>query len=82
MAKHTVKVSTPQTTLGKADVVFEVFEDGAKLGELGISTGAAVWYPNGASYARKLSWGKLKTLFEQNGAKRAESKKRRSSPNP
>lgn len=43
MAKHTVKVATPQLTLGKADVVFEVFENESKLGELCISTGAAVW---------------------------------------
>jgi hypothetical protein len=82
MAKHTVKVATPQLTLGKADVVFEVFEDESKLGELCISTGAAVWYPTGASYAKKLSWAKLNALFIEHGADRAESKKRRSSTKP
>ncbi|MDI4633147.1 hypothetical protein J7U46_08825 [Pelomonas sp. V22] len=78
MPKHAVTVTTPTLTLGKADTVFEVVQDDQKLGELRISTGAAVWYRNGVSYGKKLSWSKLADLFAEHGTARAETKKRTS----
>lgn len=76
MPKHAVTVTTPTLTLGKADAIFEVVQDEQKLGELRISTGAAVWYRSGASYGKKLSWSKLADLFANHGTDRAETKKR------
>ena len=78
MPVHAVTVTTPALTLGKADFVFEVVQDGQKLGELRISSGAAVWYRSGVSYGKKLSWTKLAELFGEHGTDRAETKKRAS----
>lgn len=74
MAKHIVEVTPPTFELGKADTIFAVNQDGSKLGELRISQGAAVWYPNGATYAKKLSWTQLAKAFDELGTHRAEKK--------
>ncbi len=74
MAKHVVEVTPPMFELGKADTIFAIKQDGSKLGELRISHGAAVWYPNGASYAKKLTWTQLAKAFDELGTHRAEKK--------
>ena len=83
MAKHVVEVTSPKSVLGKADTIYEIFtindddsEPGKprKLGELRISHGAVVWYPTGASYAKKLTWTQLAKVFDEHGTHRAEKK--------
>lgn len=74
MAKHTIEVTPPTFELGKVDAIFAIKQDGAKFGELRISHGAAVWYPTGATYAKKLSWAQLAKAFDVLGSQRAEKK--------
>ena len=83
MAKHVVEVTSPMFELGKADTIYEIFtinDDDSKpgkrrkLGKLCISHGAAVWYPNGATYAKKLTWTQLAKAFDESGTHRAEKK--------
>ena len=74
MAVHKVNVSLPDQELGKADAIFSIKKDGSKLGQLHISSGAAVWFPANKQYGYKLSWAKLSELFEEHGTERAEKK--------
>ena len=74
MPKHVVEVTPPTFELGKADTIFAINQDGSKFGELRISHGAAVWYPTGASYAKKLTWTQLAKAFDEFGTHRAEKK--------
>lgn len=74
MATHIVEFAPPTLVLGKADVIFKVRQGTKKLGELRISHGPAVWYPNGATYAKKLSWTQLAKAFDELGTHRAEKK--------
>jgi hypothetical protein len=57
MPSHWVEMKIPTTKVVQhADVVFEVFDDEGKLGELRISQGGVDWYPRGAQIPAKLSW--------------------------
>ncbi len=53
---HEVRFELPRRALGKENLVFEVDEDGERLGTLLISKGAVVWYPGRAKKGYKLSW--------------------------
>lgn len=74
MAVHKVSLGVPTVELGKADVTFSIRKDSAKLGQLHISNGAAVWFPANKQYGYKLSWAKLAQLFEEHGVEKAEKK--------
>ena len=72
LATHRVLLTTPPLEVGKADVRIDIRKDDEKLGELRISHGSAVWFPNGNTYGYKLSWSKIDELFVEHGQKKAE----------
>lgn len=53
------------------DVVFKVYREGEKFGELRISQGAVVWRGRKDKDGRKLGWKRLDRLFQEEG-RRAE----------
>ena len=69
MAAHEVDITLPKRELGRADAIFDVKADGATLGALHISRGAAVWFPAGTTYGFKLGWQKLGELMQEHGSK-------------
>lgn len=69
MAVHNVSFTIPARELGKADAEFVVKRDKAKLGELRISNGSVVWFPNGNSYGYKMPWADLGNLLVEHGAR-------------
>jgi hypothetical protein len=51
--------------LGKVDVVFEVYIDDTKRGELHLSKGGVDWWPrNSKTNRRTKSWSKLAEFLE------------------
>ena len=73
MAKHDVFFNIPQRALGKADVEFQVKQDGIVLGTLAVSNGSLVWFPKKTSYGYKMGWSKFDELM-QNEASRFEKR--------
>jgi hypothetical protein len=66
MPSHLVEMKIPTTKVVQhADVVFEVFDDDGKLGELRVSQGGVDWYPRGAKLPAKLSWEQLARVLEE-----------------
>jgi hypothetical protein len=57
--EHHVEFTIPYRELGKCDIVFHVWGDGEKLGELQISKGSLVWYPKGPTHGHKISWAQF-----------------------
>ncbi len=53
------------------DVVFKVYEDGQKFGELRVSRGAVVWRGRFDQIGRKIGWRKFDLLMQEE-AGRAE----------
>ena len=74
MSLHDVNISAPTLQIGKADVVFDIKQDGKKLGALHISHGAIVWFPLKAPYGRKLTWSQLDSVFDTHGTRKAEKR--------
>jgi hypothetical protein len=74
MARHDVFFSVPQRALGKADVEFQVKQDGNVLGMLAVSNGSVVWFPKGTTYGFKINWTKFDRLM-QGEATRFEKRK-------
>lgn len=72
VATHRVLLTTPPLEVGKADVRLDIRKNDEKLGELRVSHGSAVWFPNGNMYGYKLSWTKIDELFIEHGQKKAE----------
>jgi hypothetical protein len=65
MPSHLVEMKIFMTKVVQhADVVFEVFDDDGKLGELRVSQGGVDWYPRGAQIPAKLSWEQLARVME------------------
>jgi hypothetical protein len=65
MPSHLVEMKIPTTKVVQhADVVFEVFDDDGKLGELRVSQGGVDWYPRGAQIPAKLSWEQLARVMD------------------
>jgi len=65
MADHRILYTAPTVTLGSTDVVFEVFIDGSKEGELRVSEGGLDWWPrNARSKKRVKSWSQLRDFME------------------
>jgi len=64
MAKHDVIFSIPQRALGKADVEFQVKQNGSVLGTLAVSSGSIVWFPKSTTYGLKMSWSKFDKLMQ------------------
>jgi len=65
MADHQIKFTLPTIELGPSDLVFEVFIDNRKDGELRISEGGLDWWPRGAkTNVRTKSWEQLREFME------------------
>ncbi len=47
------------------DVVFKVYRDGRKFGELRLSQGAVVWRGRKDKFGRKMRWVKFDTLMQE-----------------
>ena len=51
--------------IGKKDVVFKVYSDGRKFGELRLSKGAVVWRGRKDKIGRKMRWVKFDRLMQE-----------------
>lgn len=47
------------------DVVFKVYRDGRKFGELRLSQGAVVWRGRKDKFGRKMRWVKFDTVMQE-----------------
>ncbi len=56
MAEHEISISIPPKMVQNVDVVFEVYSDGEKLGELHVSKGTIDWHPRNLRRIASLSW--------------------------
>lgn len=73
MAKHDVLFNIPQRALGKADVEFQVKQDGIVLGTLTVSNGSLVWFPKKTTNGHKMGWSRFDQLM-QNETSRVEKR--------
>ena len=64
---HDVKFMLPERPLGRSDVEFTIKRDGAALGYLKISKGAAVWRPAHTRKQFRIGWSQLADLFIEEG---------------
>jgi hypothetical protein len=67
VARHRVDFNVPDRPLAHADVIFTVYEDDEKFGELRVSKGAAVWFPVNKVKGYRLSWSQLDRLAQEHG---------------
>ena len=65
MGQHRVNFDVPDRPLAHADVIFTVYEDDDKFGELRISKGAVVWFPANKVRGYRLSWKQLDRLAQK-----------------
>jgi hypothetical protein len=71
MARHTVTITdVPRMIIGANDVIFEVREDNAKLGDLKVSQGNLFWLSSGHNIGRVLEWNRFAELADRYGKKR------------
>lgn len=64
---HTVTFSSPERSLGKADLEFKVKRNGVAFGTLKVSKGAVVWVPANAQRGYRLAWRDLDSLMLREG---------------
>ncbi len=64
MARHRIEVSQPPKTVLHSDVVFTVWSDGVRLGELQISKGTLDWRGANRRRVTRLRWEKFAELME------------------
>jgi hypothetical protein len=64
MARHRIEVTQPPKTVLHSDVVFTVWSDGAKLGELQVSKGTLDWKPANRRRVTSLRWERFAELME------------------
>ncbi|TDG36095.1 hypothetical protein EZJ43_10470 [Pedobacter changchengzhani] len=64
MPKHNVFVDLPRRELGKIDVIFEIFQDEGKFGEIRISKGGLDYYPTNAKKPIKINWTKFDEMVK------------------
>lgn len=71
MARHQVTITRiPRTLIGGNDIVFEVKENEAKLGDLRVSQGNLFWLPTGHNIGRVLRWTQFDQLAKKHGRRR------------
>lgn len=66
---HEVNFTVPKRNLGKADIEFEIKQNGVMLGTLKISKGSLVWFPKGTTNGLKMGWSKFDKLMEENATR-------------
>jgi hypothetical protein len=64
MAQHKVFIEQPRRRIGNSDFRFVVYEDGEKVGELGISRGGIAWWPYKAKGPIKRGWPRFRRWIE------------------
>jgi hypothetical protein len=64
MAIHDVSFRVPTSDLGKADIEFDVFQDGRKFGTLKISKGSIVWFPRDTTNGHRADWERFDQLMQ------------------
>jgi hypothetical protein len=69
MAKYVVTLSLPVRVLNRADVVFDVVQEGTKFGTFTVSNGSMVWFPRGTRYGYKLGWEKFDELMKSDATR-------------
>ena len=71
MSSHRVTITEiPRMIVGANDVIFEVREDNAKLGDLKVSQGNLFWLSSGHNIGHVLQWNQFAELAERYGKKR------------
>jgi hypothetical protein len=72
MGQHRVNFNVPDRPLAHADVIFTVYEDDDKFGELRVSKGAVVWFPANKVRGYRMNWKQLDRLAQKStrGGKR------------
>jgi hypothetical protein len=73
MAIHKVTMKMPPRTIGRADAIFEIEQDGLLFGTLTISKGSLVWFPRNTTKGRKIGWSRFALLMEEH-ARRIEKR--------
>lgn len=73
MGKHQlfIDLDVQDLEVKSKDVVFQVYENGKKFGELRLSRGAVVWRGRSDKIGRKMRWRKFDQLMQEE-ARRAE----------
>jgi len=71
--QHDVKFDVPARPLGRADVTFEVKQNGKLLGKLEVSNGSLVWFPRGKRAGHKMGWSMFDEIMQEK-AKRIEKR--------
>ena len=64
MARHRIEVSQPPKTVLHSDVVFTIWSDETKLGELKISQGSADWRSANKRLVKRIRWERLAELLD------------------
>jgi hypothetical protein len=65
MGQHRVNFNVPDRPLAHADVIFTVYEDDDKFGELRISKGAVVWFPANKVRGYRMTWKQFDRLAKK-----------------
>ena len=65
MPKHEVKFSVREGSIMNRDVIFKVFENKKRLGDLNVSKGGVDWRPKNKKYAIKLTWEEFVSRIER-----------------
>ena len=71
MAKHTLKLHLPPSTIVNSDAEIVVYFDNAIRGRLLISKGVDWWPANNRKFHYRLGWGRFAGLIEHERYKRA-----------
>lgn len=67
MARHDVRFTIPERTLGNADIEFAVYSDDERLGVLKVSKGALVWRPANKKLGYVVRWDAFDRIMQDNG---------------
>ena len=64
MPLHKVEVSQPSKRVLNSDVVFTIYSDGQRLGELRVSRGSIDWRPANKRASIKRGWERFARMME------------------
>lgn len=64
MPKHRIEIAQPAKRVLNSDVVFTVYSDDKRLGELSISRGSVDWRPTNKQQPYSVSWERFARLME------------------
>jgi hypothetical protein len=65
MAKHDIEMRQTARLVGSVDVIFDVWSDEQKLGQLRLSKGGVDWWPGRSkSYYYRWSWERLADVLK------------------